>query len=76
MKQFLKIFIGEKTQKNAWEANFVLLPENNVSYDYIEMAVQFGFITLFSSAFPLAPIFAALNNFIEIRRDAQKYTKD
>ena len=32
-------------------------------------------MTFFSSAFPLAALFAFLNNLIEIRRDAQKYTK-
>ena len=39
------------------------------------MAMQFGFITLFSSAFPLAPLCAMINNLFEIRQDAQKYTK-
>ena len=43
--------------------------------DYIELAIQFGFATLFSSAFPLAPLCAFLNNLFEIRLDAQKYTK-
>lgn len=31
-------------------------------------------MTLFVSAFPLAPLFALLNNIIEIRVDAYKYT--
>lgn len=35
--------------------------------------IQFGFVTLFVSAFPLAPLFALLNNIIEIRVDAYKY---
>ena len=39
------------------------------------MALQFGFATMFSSAFPLAPFFAFLNNIFEIRIDAVKYTK-
>ena len=42
--------------------------------DYKEIAIQFGFATMFSSAFPLAPVFALINNVIEIRLDAQKYT--
>lgn len=34
--------------------------------------VQFGFITLFSLAFPLAPLLALLNNVMEVRLDAIK----
>lgn len=34
--------------------------------------LQFGFITIFVAAFPLAPFFALLNNWIEIRLDASK----
>ncbi|CAF1322670.1 unnamed protein product [Rotaria sordida] len=44
----------------------MLLPE------YLEMTIQFGFITLFVAAFPLAPLFALLNNILEIRFDAWK----
>jgi anoctamin-8 len=40
--------------------------------DYLEMLVQFGYVTLFSSAFPLAALCAFLNNIIEIRSDAFK----
>lgn len=40
------------------------------------VAIQYGFITLFVAAFPLAPLFALLNNIIEIRLDATKYTVD
>lgn len=35
--------------------------------------IQFGFVTIFVAAFPLAPLFALLNNIIEIRLDAYKY---
>lgn len=35
--------------------------------------MQFGFITIFVAAFPLAPLFALLNNIVEIRLDAQKF---
>ena len=34
--------------------------------------MQFGFITIFVAAFPLAPLFALLNNWVEIRLDASK----
>lgn len=35
--------------------------------------IQFGFITLFVAAFPLAPLFALINNILEIRLDAYKF---
>ena len=53
----------------------LLILEVNLVSEYNEMAMQFGFITLFSSAFPLAPLCAMINNLFEIRQDAQKYTK-
>ncbi|XP_045215850.2 anoctamin-8-like isoform X2 [Mercenaria mercenaria] len=40
--------------------------------DYLEMFIQYGYVILFSSAFPLAALFAFLNNLIEIRSDAFK----
>ena len=36
------------------------------------MLIQFGYVTLFSSAFPVAAMCALLNNVIEIRSDAFK----
>lgn len=36
--------------------------------------IQYGFVTIFVAAFPLAPLFALLNNVIEIRVDAYKFT--
>lgn len=35
--------------------------------------IQFGFVTLFVSAFPLAPLFALINNLLEVRLDAYKF---
>ena len=40
--------------------------------DYLEMFIQFGYVTLFSSAYPLAGLCALLNNMIEVRSDAFK----
>ncbi|XP_069505094.1 anoctamin-8 isoform X2 [Ambystoma mexicanum] len=40
--------------------------------DYQEMFIQFGYVVLFSSAFPLAAVCALANNVIEIRSDAFK----
>ena len=36
------------------------------------MVLQFGFVTIFVAAFPLAPLFALINNTLEIRLDARK----
>lgn len=38
--------------------------------------LQYGFVTLFVAAFPLAPLFALLNNIGEIRLDAYKMIKE
>ncbi|XP_021368430.1 anoctamin-8-like isoform X1 [Mizuhopecten yessoensis] len=40
--------------------------------DFLEMFIQFGYVTLFSSAFPLAALCALMNNIVEIRSDAFK----
>lgn len=59
-----------------WEADYELQEWTTLSLfdEYLEMAIQFGFVTLFVAAFPLAPLFALLNNIVEIRLDAYKYT--
>ncbi|KAH8270378.1 hypothetical protein KR018_009200 [Drosophila ironensis] len=41
-------------------------------YLFIFVVLQYGFVTLFVAAFPLAPLFALLNNVAEIRLDAYK----
>uniref|UniRef100_A0A4W4E5L8 Anoctamin n=1 Tax=Electrophorus electricus TaxID=8005 RepID=A0A4W4E5L8_ELEEL len=40
--------------------------------EYLEMVIQFSFTTIFVAAFPLAPLFALINNIFEIRLDAIK----
>lgn len=47
-------------------------PPQDTFQDYQEMFVQFGYVVLFSSAFPLAALCALVNNLIEIRSDALK----
>jgi len=36
------------------------------------MAIQFGYLALFSPVYPLACLFALINNVLEIRVDAAK----
>jgi hypothetical protein len=45
------------------------------SADYAEMITQFGYITIWSLVWPLAPIFALINNYVELRADAVKICK-
>ena len=39
------------------------------------LVIQYGFVTIFVAAFPLAPFFAWVNNVIEIRLDAHKFVQ-
>ncbi|CAB4028652.1 Hypothetical predicted protein, partial [Paramuricea clavata] len=78
----LKKFRGEQVEDHSgpisnlqWEADYYLtpIPRNALFYEYLEMVIQFGFITIFVAAFPLGPLFALLNNLVEIRLDAYKF---
>ncbi|EGD72461.1 hypothetical protein PTSG_11592 [Salpingoeca rosetta] len=58
-----------------WENEYLNLapfPQYGMFPEYLEMILQFGFLSLFVSAFSLAPFFALLNNILEIRIDAHK----
>uniref|UniRef100_A0A8C9VP33 Anoctamin n=1 Tax=Scleropages formosus TaxID=113540 RepID=A0A8C9VP33_SCLFO len=59
-----------------WEQDFQLQAYGALGlfYEYLEMVIQFGFVTLFVASFPLAPLLAFLNNVVEIRVDAWKIT--
>ena len=35
--------------------------------EYLELVIQYGFVTMFSAAFPLAPLFALANNIMEVK---------
>jgi len=68
-----KLSQGDKVQKpTRWEMESAMEEYPGVFDDYNEMVVQFGYVTLFTAAFPLTSFFALLNNVIEIRVDAVK----
>ncbi|KAJ1976934.1 hypothetical protein H4R34_003792, partial [Dimargaris verticillata] len=48
------------------------LPAYDIFEDYSEMVTQFGFVALFSVIWPLSPLAAFLNNWVELRSDAVK----
>ncbi|XP_072017644.1 anoctamin-4-like isoform X2 [Amphiura filiformis] len=60
---------------DQWERDYNLgsLGPQGLFKEYLEMTIQFGFITIFAAAFPLAPLFALINNIMEIRVDAYKF---
>ncbi|PWA19397.1 hypothetical protein CCH79_00018414 [Gambusia affinis] len=66
----------KKVDPPRWEQDFELQPFTKLGlfYEYLEMVIQFGFVTLFVASFPLAPFLALVNNIIEIRVDAWKMT--
>uniref|UniRef100_A0A336LP51 Anoctamin n=1 Tax=Culicoides sonorensis TaxID=179676 RepID=A0A336LP51_CULSO len=76
----MKVRIG-KTNKTSlkgkgqrWLKDLKLIEWDSRSLfpEYLEMVLQYGFVTIFVSAFPLAPFFALLNNIFETRLDAKK----
>ncbi|KAF7700140.1 hypothetical protein HF521_003098 [Silurus meridionalis] len=74
-KRKLKKENGVNDQDNVapWETDYSLLVCEGLFDEYLEMVLQFGFITIFVAACPLAPLFALVNNWVEIRLDAQKF---
>ncbi|XP_064628203.1 anoctamin-4-like isoform X2 [Lineus longissimus] len=74
-KKSKKVELQDDNVYTRWERDFDLasMPDLGLFEEYLEMVVQFGFITIFVAAFPLAPLFALINNIIEIRLDAYKF---
>ncbi|XP_061678278.1 anoctamin-1-like isoform X2 [Syngnathoides biaculeatus] len=65
-----------KKKLQRYEIDHFLEPFSGLTPEYMEMIIQFGFVTLFVASFPLAPLFALLNNIIEIRLDAKKFVTE
>ncbi|XP_061634629.1 anoctamin-8 isoform X1 [Phyllopteryx taeniolatus] len=64
--------VKESTTLTQAEIESCMQTYEDTFQDYQEMFVQFGYVVLFSSAFPLAAMCALINNIIEIRSDAFK----
>jgi hypothetical protein len=61
----LKAILEEEVAKTDYDLNA----------DYLEIVVQYGYVTMFVVAFPLAPALALLNNVFEARVDLFKLTE-
>lgn len=64
----------EKASRASYEKDYKLedAPTTYLFYEYLEMVLQFGFLTIFVAAFPLGPLFSLINNILEIRMDSSK----
>lgn len=62
---------GESEMAQA-QAQLELTEYEGVFDEYLEMVVQFGYVSLFAAALPMASGMACLNNIIELRTDAWK----
>ncbi|XP_051885206.1 anoctamin-9-like [Pristis pectinata] len=60
--------------KDHWMKNYSLNSVDSFSLfnEFLEMAIQYSFTTIFVAAFPLAPLLALVNNLFEVRLDARK----
>lgn len=61
----LKEILEEEVAKTDYDLNA----------DYLEIVIQYGYVTMFVVAFPLAPALALLNNIFESRVDLFKLTE-
>jgi anoctamin-10 len=52
------------------------LPEYDVQTDLREMVIQFGYLSLFSVVWPVVPVCFFINNWVELRGDIFKLTKE
>lgn len=75
----MRIMTGANEEKSVifntqWAKDLKLLDfgPRSLFPEYLEMILQYGFVTIFVAAFPLAPLFALLNNVLEMRFDAKK----
>lgn len=70
--RYAKTVEDDSQAKTPWVRDDSLAKYQGLRGEYLEMALQFGFMTIFVAAFPLGPFFALVNNLWEIRLDARK----
>ena len=61
-----------KKKKSIGSNQSVDKDEMDLFDDYLEMVIQYGYVTLFASAFPFAAALSFISNIIEMKSDAYK----
>ncbi|KAH9300543.1 hypothetical protein KI387_012126, partial [Taxus chinensis] len=64
--------IEKEYMKPSYTASVGEGVEDGLFDDFLELALQYGMVTMFACAFPLVFLFAAVNNLTEIRTDSLK----
>jgi len=57
------------TQKEAEKPVFGSDKVSGTFYNYVQLAIQFGYVVLFAPAFPLAPVLALISNMVSTSAD-------
>jgi len=63
----------EESDIPKYEREFELNQFEGLVDEYGEMVIQYGYLTLFASSVPIAPLLAVLNNVVEMRTDTLKW---
>ncbi|KAK8764116.1 hypothetical protein V5799_033273 [Amblyomma americanum] len=76
-RQGKELLHEQRSALARWEEDYLLeeCPKLAPFDEYLDMTIQFGFVTLFVAAFALAPLFALIDNISQIRLDAYRYSK-
>jgi len=63
----------EESEIPKYERDYQLNAFEGMVDEYGEMVIQYGYLTLFASSVPIAPVLAVFNNWIEMRTDMFKW---
>ncbi|KAI8985984.1 calcium-activated chloride channel-domain-containing protein [Pilobolus umbonatus] len=76
-KELATVEISDKEEAKFMQKVYkeVALPEYNIYADYVEMVIQFGYVSMFSTVWPVTSVCCMLNNWVELRGDAIKISK-
>mmetsp|Transcript_3345 Transcript_3345/g.5234 ORF Transcript_3345/g.5234 Transcript_3345/m.5234 type:complete len:960 (+) Transcript_3345:112-2991(+) len=70
--------VDNETANKTWKSRVIKeleRDEYNLRADYLELILQFGYVTMFAVVFPIAPALALLNNMMEAKVDFVKLSR-